>query len=902
MPGFHAVRNWLVACAFVALAAPAAQAASPRPITRVYTPLELYADTLAKQSLPAAHAYIDSLRTAAAARGDRATEAAADLWTAKRYATHDYEYDKSLPYFLKVLPVAHALRDTFVLATIHVRRGWGAQIAGRNETAVPDYETGARYAHQAGVDSLEGMAHRGLGAIAKMAGQYDRAQRELALADRQLPVPSFEWLHTQLLLGEMLVRTGHPDEAQTRFQDLLVESRRRRNRWMLAASLMDLGNVSYEQGDMAQADRDWAQAAAHFDSLAARGRIDPSSAIGARANRAHALIELDRLADARALLDQQIAACDGLQDPGIRVSVERDLGILLRRSGQVAAAERTLRSVRAATGTTDSESEETASLELAGLLRDESRIAESEALLDSLLAPARRARMASGNVAAALIEKSANRRALGHPDEALAFAREAEQIVRPKADQPSLTWFDAAVELGHSQRDAGTPEKAVATLSGAARAWERWRLRISNLEWRERAGSGLSELFAQYGLALLDSRRTASEAQRARQAFDALQVFQGRTLEERMLGSGLSTASMARRVTSDSLRARVLRPGETLLDLVATPETTFAFVVTTQGVAARMLPGTTRLGALYTDWRGAMLGGADGAMVSQGLARLSGELLGPVAPLLAGRSRIVVSGGGPVSLWPIVAFALPGESRTLGETREIAATPSATMFALLRRRAAAPLDAPAMLAVARTTDAEGRGLDGAEREVDRLGKDFAHVTVRSNRGDQAVDALVGDLARFDALHLSAHTEAAPGAPWRSGLLLGKGAGEDAYLRASTVSRMKLKARLAVLSGCQSAGALALAGEGSLGLSSGFLCAGTTTVIATLWPVEDRVADRFMSEFYAGLAAGQTTAAAARDARLALKGRPETANPRDWAAFVVVGEPGTTLRLTPRVRA
>src|SRR5262249_11921285 len=130
----------------------------------------------------------------------------------------------------------------------------------------------------------------------------------------------------------------------------------------------------------------------------------------------------------------------------------------------------------------------------------------------------------------------------------------------------------------------------------------------------------------------------------------------------------------------------------------------------------------------------------------------------------------------------------------------------------------------------------------------------------------------------------------------------RGTGDDAYFRASNVARLKLRARLAVLSGCQSAGATALAGEGALGLSSGFLTAGTRTVVATLWPVEDRSAERYMRAFYGALAAGRSVGAAARDARLALRADKTTDNPRDWAAFVVLGEPETVFPLKPRGRA
>ena len=134
---------------------------------------------------------------------------------------------------------------------------------------------------------------------------------------------------------------------------------------------------------------------------------------------------------------------------------------------------------------------------------------------------------------------------------------------------------------------------------------------------------------------------------------------------------------------------------------------------------------------------------------------------------------------------------------------------------------------------------------------------------------------------------------------RAGLLLGRGTGDDAFLRASRVAGMKLGARLAVLSGCQSAGATTLDGEGAIGLAGAFLCAGTSSVVATLWPVEDRVAQRFADAFYAQLAAGRTVAAAVSGAQRELRARPETADVRDWAAFVASGEADTRVKLAPR---
>ena len=888
----------LVVATLLGGAGPVRAAGGSHPIDRAWLGFAATADSLGKGSNPRGPAYVDSIRKVAVARGDRALEAATQLWLGDRRATYEYEFAPGDSILTLALTAARAMRDSFAVVRTLSRLGYSAQLAGRIDDATARFNETVRLARRTHQVELEGFAHRALGSIAKNDGEYAKARRELTLAMAQLRPETFEHLHSKFLYGEVLNRTGQRDEAHQVFDQVLAEAQKRKNRWLIAAALNDLGIVAFEQGDMAAADRNWEVAAAHFDTLAMRNS-DRGSALNARINRAHALIQLGRLDEAEALLDRLAELSTQFEDPELGVAVQGEIGVLQRRAGRTAQAERTLRGVRAAAAANDAQGEEAATIELAGLLRETGRPAAAEKLIDSLLVPARRVRMTKDNAGAALMEKSAARRAQGRHSEALDPAREADRLTRGATKTTSIYALDSAVELARVHRAMGRPDSAIVVLRRAARDWERWRAEISDLEWRERAGSGLSGMFAELGLACLDPRRGVPEARRAQQAFDALQTFQARTLEERMQGLGLAARAMTRRVTADSLRRAVLRPDEALLDLVATPETTFAFVVTRGAVVARLLPGTRRLDPLFADWRGGMLGGAAAGVADAGLARLSAELLAPVADALRPARRIVVTGGGPLAMWPFAALTLPGEGVPLDATREVTAAPSATLLTLLRGRATRAPGAGDLLALSRTTDAAGRDLPGAEREIADLGRGYTRVVVRRNRGERTVPELIVDLPRFDALHFAAHAEAEAGSPWRSGFLLGRGTEDDAYLRASTVARMKLKARLAVLSGCQSAGATTLAGEGALGLTSGFLCAGTTTVIATLWPVEDRTAEQYMVAFYGALADGQDAAAAARTARAFLRARPATAHVRDWGAFVLVGEPGTRLRLVPR---
>jgi tetratricopeptide (TPR) repeat protein len=837
------------------------------------------------------YGFSDSLVTLHHQRGDRLMEMAARTWRARKYSA-DKKYPRALADLDTIWKFSLATHDSSGIMRVLTIRGNGYLMLGDHEQTRAWNEKSIVVGRRAGFTTMEGFAHRAIGMFDKNSGHYPEAERHLKDAIRLIPVERFEYRHSRFLLAEVYNRTGRHDEARAMFLELHDLARQKRDRWTMAATLNDLGVLEYGEGDAALADQYWERAAVQFDSIEVDG-----SGVSARTNRAHALIHLGKTDEARTLLNRLAETSRPFPDLTTLLAVINELAHLDYFTERYEQAERGFRAVRAA-AVDDVMAQFSASSDLAALLRDTGRLAESEALLDSLLAPDQRERYLRDDLALAHSERCATRRMRGRTKEALADARTAELLARTGRKDGSIYWLQTAIELGRTQRAAGRPDSAVIVLRGAAAFWERWRADISDLEWRERSGAGVAELFSEYGLALLDPRRGGSQVSRARQAFDALQTFQARTLEERMHGVGLAGRGMKSRIGADSLRRSVLRPGELLVDVVSTPDTSFAFLLSKVGIEARFLPGSDRLSRLYRDWRDATLGGADAAVAERGLLRLSQELLTPIAEPVRTARLVILTGGGPLALWPVGALTLPGETTPLCETRELFAVPSATLLAALRNQSRSAR-ATGLLAVGRTSDAQGRELPGAERELRAVRDRFTGAEVRMNKGDKALADLVGDLPRWDVLHFAAHAEAETGSPWRSGFLLGKGTGDDAYLRASGIAQMRLKARLAVLSGCQSAGVTTLSGEGALGLASAFLCSGTASVVATLWPVEDRVAQQFMSEFYNALARGSSVAAAVRTSQRALRARPETANPRDWAAFVASGEAGTKVQLQLR---
>jgi len=90
---------------------------------------------------------------------------------------------------------------------------------------------------------------------------------------------------------------------------------------------------------------------------------------------------------------------------------------------------------------------------------------------------------------------------------------------------------------------------------------------------------------------------------------------------------------------------------------------------------------------------------------------------------------------------------------------------------------------------------------------------------------------------------------------------------------------------------------------TLDISRAFLSAGASSLLMSLWTVEDRSTAAWMENFYRALRSGHGKAEAARVSQLAHihllssnpNGLPEAyAHPYYWAPFILVGDPGRRL--------
>jgi CHAT domain-containing protein/Flp pilus assembly protein TadD len=178
-------------------------------------------------------------------------------------------------------------------------------------------------------------------------------------------------------------------------------------------------------------------------------------------------------------------------------------------------------------------------------------------------------------------------------------------------------------------------------------------------------------------------------------------------------------------------------------------------------------------------------------------------------------------------------------------------------------------------------------LPGAELEANQVA---SLLKTQAVIGAQATKAfLLPRMTRSRIIHLATHgllDDSVAGLSIPGQIAFAPSGQDNGFLSADEVSHLKLNADLVVLSACDT-GRGRILGDGVFGLSRAFMSAGAHSLIVSLWSVPDAPTAFLMSEFYRNLQANNNKAAALRQAMLTtMKRNPD---PKDWAAFVLLGE-------------
>ncbi|MCG2417655.1 CHAT domain-containing protein [Aequorivita sp. F47161] len=140
------------------------------------------------------------------------------------------------------------------------------------------------------------------------------------------------------------------------------------------------------------------------------------------------------------------------------------------------------------------------------------------------------------------------------------------------------------------------------------------------------------------------------------------------------------------------------------------------------------------------------------------------------------------------------------------------------------------------------------------------------------------------------LHLAMHGEVEDEHPLLSKLYFNTSENEDGLLNTYEVYNLNIPAQLVILSACNTASGLLQRGEGILSLERAFQYAGSKSMVATLWSVDDAASFEITQNFLINLKTGQSKDVALQQAKLAFieTANPEKVHPFYWSSFKLSG--------------
>ncbi|MCZ8274204.1 MAG: CHAT domain-containing protein [Microcystis sp. LE19-4.1E] len=180
-------------------------------------------------------------------------------------------------------------------------------------------------------------------------------------------------------------------------------------------------------------------------------------------------------------------------------------------------------------------------------------------------------------------------------------------------------------------------------------------------------------------------------------------------------------------------------------------------------------------------------------------------------------------------------------------------------------------------------------LPAAENEAITIAK---LLNTKALTGNQATKkAILSQLPQARIIHLATHglLDDFKGLGVPGAIALAPSGNDDGLLTASEILNLKLNAELVVLSACDT-GRGRITGDGVIGLSRSLITAGVPSIIVSLWSVPDAPTASLMTEFYRNWQEKKLDKAQAlRQAMLTIMKDRKYQNPKNWAAFTLIGE-------------
>ena len=178
-------------------------------------------------------------------------------------------------------------------------------------------------------------------------------------------------------------------------------------------------------------------------------------------------------------------------------------------------------------------------------------------------------------------------------------------------------------------------------------------------------------------------------------------------------------------------------------------------------------------------------------------------------------------------------------------------------------------------------------------EIDKISSLFKKRKRKIFRREEAnKEQLINhSLCDYKIIHFATHSIIDEKIPARSSIVLSldEDLTQDGFLQMREIYNLKLNSDLVTLSSCQTGLGEFIKGEGIEGINRAFFYAGASSVLMSLWAVNDQASYQLMERFYFHLRSSDSIMSALRKAKLELIDSNNLSHPYYWAGFIVSGK-------------
>ena len=258
--------------------------------------------------------------------------------------------------------------------------------------------------------------------------------------------------------------------------------------------------------------------------------------------------------------------------------------------------------------------------------------------------------------------------------------------------------------------------------------------------------------------------------------------------------------------------------------------------------------------------------------IQSGFSSLYHLLIAPLRSHLK-TGHLIIAPHGVLHYLPF--HALRDGNEYLCDLVSLSYAPSATVFSQCQQKRTKMIESSLLLGIpderAPLIDAEVRAI----AEIVPAPSTFIGA-------EATVSVLREDGPKHDMIHISTHGTFRQDNPMFSSIRMG-----DGPLNLYDLYQMRLDSTLVTLSGCSTGMNVVAPGDELLGLQRGLLYAGASSLLISLWDVNDESTAELMTAFYRRVKESNTPAVALQGAMRDIRSRYP--HPYYWAPFILVGK-------------